>query len=552
MPDFYYSRPCPNCGGQVIRPEGCNYAECTHCRKRFQLQQKPSEMQNGMQSKKGSSASVKHLLQRLGSKCAAIYRRIYQKVRRKNDRIPLPKPPTGSARPKTAPEPPMDEGQRALYNARKKQLESREGSSVPRPEPTRGEKIEGFVERHRRLSIALAAIVLTVLLALLAVGITFCVKESRINKDDFTIIYGTQGIDAVTATETYKFITENGKTLKINMNALADLCDLTISGTQSAPKYAVRGGTSYVKFKSGSAIAVVNGRNYEMSCPAEYDESGDLWIDLYFADDILSGVSITVDLETNTLHAQRNATPEGTVLDPVYEVVSISSGNRTESENGGSSPSAELVYKTDVSAFIEDLYPSDSSYLILANKQNPLSPDHSPEDLVTVSVPTTRAMELRASAARALEAMFAEMAADGVTDVSITSAYRSYSYQEMLFLRYIEQEMANGLSESEAIALVETYSSRPGYSEHQTGLCVDFWTSTMTDLTNEQFEGTDASKWLMENAWKFGFILRYPSDKTATTGYTYESWHYRFVGIDAATEISRNGWCFEEYIEKQN
>jgi D-alanyl-D-alanine carboxypeptidase len=79
---------------------------------------------------------------------------------------------------------------------------------------------------------------------------------------------------------------------------------------------------------------------------------------------------------------------------------------------------------------------------------------------------------------------------------------------------------------------------------------VDFRTAAMTALSND-FESSEASRWLQENAWKFGFILRYPSDKIDITGYTYESWHYRFVGVDAASIIHRNHWCLEEYLENQ-
>lgn len=563
MPDTYFSRPCPHCGGKVRRPDGQDFAECTSCGKRFRLTS-PQDAPKGQPAPKRPPAptdtkrsSISIALAAIGgffrsikAKCAALYRRVYRTIRKKNDRIPLPKPPSDTPKAQGRPAPPMNEGQRALYNARKKQLESRTENHVPAPPPTRGERIEGFATTHRSLAIVLSVIALVLLLSLLTVGIAFCVKESRINKSDFKLIYGIEGLDAVTDRQTYKFITENGKTLKINMNAVANLCDLTISGTREEPRYAVRGGTSYVKFKSGSRIATVNGKGYEMSSAAEYDDKGSLWVDLYFADDILAGVTVSVDLETNTISVTRNTTPEGTILEPVYETVYISAGNRTASDDGGS-VSLDLTYKTDVSAYTVDLYVTDPTYLILANKENPLGKDHVPENLTTLTVPTTKKIELRASAARALEAMFAEMAADGVTDVSVTSGYRDYAYQDYLFTLYVEQEMAAGLSYDEAVALVETYSSRAGYSEHQTGLCIDFWTSSMTDLTNEEFEPTEASRWLRENAWKFGFILRYPSDKTDTTGYSYESWHYRFVGIDAASAIHANGWCFEEYVEKQ-
>ncbi len=557
MPDIYFSRPCPACGGRVRRPEGADYAECTVCRRRFRLTSPPE----GGKTAAGSTASEKkghRVVQAFKAACGALksgfvslYERIYLGVRKKNDRIPLPKPQSEQKKPERPPAPPMDEGQRALYEARKRQLRARGGAEGKTRALTKTERLERFIYAHRPFTIALSVTVLSVLLFLVVVGITHCVKESRINKNDFRIVYGTEGIDDFRERATYKFITNNGKTMKINMNAIATLCDLTISGTRDEPKYAVRGGPSYVRFKVGSEIALVNGRSYEMSIPAAYDKNGSLWVDLLFADDILSGVTVTVDRTLNVIHVSRIATPEGTVLDPIYETVSISAGNRTEVEGGDDVVfTGSVTYKTDVSAYMDDLYPVDPSYLFLANKQHPMDADFAPDDLVAVTVPATRMMELRRSAARALEAMFAEMAADGVTDVSVTSAYRSYTYQQHLFDRYVEEEMETGLSYDEAVARVETYSARAGYSEHQTGLCIDFFTSEMTDLTNEQFEPSAACEWLRNNAHKFGFILRYPEEKTGVTGYSYESWHYRFVGVDAACEIAENGWCLEEYLEK--
>ena len=567
MPDSYFERPCPGCGGRVRHREGEPFAECITCGKRFTLKPqtgtadppKHTKTASKRKTHQGESfterllGALKRLWRRIKNGLLSLYRGLYGKIRKKNARIPLPKPPAEDKQSFT-PEPPMDEGQRALYAARKRQLESREGSSLPPQPPTKGEQLEEFVQEHRTFSIVISSVAAFILLVLLTVGIACCVKESRINKDDFLFVYGNEEI---TEKREYKFVAfkvKNNELRKIshriNMTALAELCELTISGTPASPKYAVRGGTSYVRFESGSAIVLVNGTNYQMDCIAEYDEEGDLWVDLYFADAVLGGMTVSIDTETNTITAARTPTPEGTLLDPVYEVISITGGNQAVHTGSGGIDSPTATYKTDISAYAADLYPSDPGYLILANKQHPLSAEHIPEDLTALTVPTTKRIELRFSAARALEAMFAEMAADGVTDVSITSGYRSYSYQDSLFSYYINEEMGRGLSYDDAVALVETYSSRPGFSEHQTGLCVDFWTSGMTDLTNEEFEGSDAAAWLFENAWKFGFILRYPSDKTDTTGYTYESWHYRFVGVDAATEIHKNGWCFEEYIEK--
>ena len=107
----------------------------------------------------------------------------------------------------------------------------------------------------------------------------------------------------------------------------------------------------------------------------------------------------------------------------------------------------------------------------------------------------------------------------------VNSSYRDYESQENVWNNY---EARNGEEYADSIA------ARPGYSEHQTGLALDIITYGANKNT---FEDTDEFKWLQKNAHKYGFILRYPKDKEDITGYEYESWHYRYVGVEAATEI---------------
>ena len=121
-------------------------------------------------------------------------------------------------------------------------------------------------------------------------------------------------------------------------------------------------------------------------------------------------------------------------------------------------------------------------------------------------------------------------------DILITSAYRSYEYQEMLFNNYVARD---------GVEKAETYSAKPGHSEHQTGLTVDIRTPQF-DI--KDFEGTPESNWVNDNAYKFGFIVRYPKDKEYITGYQYEPWHLRYVGKDLAKYLYDNELTFDEYI----
>lgn len=223
-------------------------------------------------------------------------------------------------------------------------------------------------------------------------------------------------------------------------------------------------------------------------------------------------------------------------------------------------------YKTDISEVKDILNTEEGKYLVLVNKSNPVGADYDPGNVVKLDASYTnngKEVELESNVKMAIQAMLDEMKAEGIKGICVTSGYRSYAYQEWLFSYYIEEEKAKdpSLSNKEAENIVLTYSARPGTSEHHTGLCVDLWVNPdMKELENYGREGkysddvgfaeTEAFKWLKENAHKFGFILRFPEDKTGITGYSYESWHYRFVGIKAATEIYEKGITLEEYLGK--
>ncbi|MDO5298738.1 MAG: M15 family metallopeptidase [Clostridia bacterium] len=186
--------------------------------------------------------------------------------------------------------------------------------------------------------------------------------------------------------------------------------------------------------------------------------------------------------------------------------------------------------------------PTDT--LILVNKVN--RAPAVPMTLVKPDVTPTRPelsenIYMRPEAAAALENLFAGAAEEGVT-LYATSGYRSYSTQKAIFERKLEK-----MSEKSANASV----AKPGYSEHQTGLAMDVEGETTkgTGLTSA-FGDSPEGIWLAENCWDYGFIIRYPEGKTNITGYIYEPWHIRYVGIEAAKEIQEMDVTFEEYILK--
>ena len=223
-------------------------------------------------------------------------------------------------------------------------------------------------------------------------------------------------------------------------------------------------------------------------------------------------------------------------------------------------------YKTDISDIEKILETKDAKYRILVNKDCAVDSSFDPGKIVEIGSAYTnggKKVEIEENVKIAVEAMINEMRACGISGICVTSGYRSYAYQEWLFNKYIadEKEKDPSLSDKEAEEKVLKYSACPGTSEHHTGLCVDMWVSdAMLELENFGYEGTypddvgfaetEAFEWLRENAHRFGFILRYPEDKVDVTKYSYESWHYRFVGIPAASEIHKKGLTLEENLGK--
>lgn len=172
---------------------------------------------------------------------------------------------------------------------------------------------------------------------------------------------------------------------------------------------------------------------------------------------------------------------------------------------------------------------------ILVNKYYYLDENYVPNNLEEIDKEYSKGgIKLVKEAKEAFQEL-SKKARESNLNIIAMSAYRSYQYQVTLYNNYVKQD---GKEEADA------YSARPGHSEHQTGLATDVYNQKET-YTN--FEKTEEFKWMQENAYKFGFILRFPKGKEEETGYQYESWHYRYVGKEAAKYIKENNITFEEY-----
>ena len=181
--------------------------------------------------------------------------------------------------------------------------------------------------------------------------------------------------------------------------------------------------------------------------------------------------------------------------------------------------------------------------LLLVNPWTPLPEDFVPGELVPVQ--NDQAVDARAYPD--LQDMLGDMSQAGLSPL-ICSSYRSQERQQELYDNKVQRVMAEGASREAAQAEAARWVARPGTSEHQTGLAVDI-VSLSNQMLDETQESTPEFQWLAENAWKYGFILRYPNDKSEKTGIAYEPWHFRFVGKEAAEEMHDLGLCLEEYLE---
>lgn len=187
------------------------------------------------------------------------------------------------------------------------------------------------------------------------------------------------------------------------------------------------------------------------------------------------------------------------------------------------------------------------SYWVVINKDKPLNPlNYAPTNLVTPNLPlrsniTDQEKQVEYGTSLALEKMKQAAASENI-GIDLQSGFRSYEFQKRLYGNYTEKQ-----GQSQA----NSYSAKPGFSEHQTGFAVDIGGTSNPDCNVRKcFADTAEAKWLENNAHKYGFIIRYPKDKQDITGYAYEPWHFRYTGeYLAALMKSGNAQTLEEYFK---
>ena len=488
----------------------------------------------------------------------------------------------------------MTPEQRAQWQAyqkqRRAQAEARKRARLEAEERARQrEKELRAIERKENLKIIggrLLVFLVILIIMLAAAGVLFRLFFNRTpdKTDDSGKIRYTFGGEEVRKIDLDQAIIEvHGEDrIYICFNDLAEYLGMSESGSAQEMKFILTtpenaadtadgtGNEEVIVFTTDTTLVTVNGQQLALEHP-NILRGTEIWVESGFFEDQMINLSYQYDEKSSTvaiscIKDEVNSTEKETKylpvsfrlkaekpIEPIEEdplIGDVTYGTGEDLEEGV----IDLGFKNDLSEYEEYMNPTGDkrdAFLILVNTKNTLTESDIPTDLVDCQHTSTarKTQQLREYAAKALDALYMEMKSNQFYNMAVYSGFRDYSYQAVLFENYTNNEMAANpsLTREQAEAIVLTYSTRPGTSEHQTGLAVDM--DTMGTFSTD-FAYTAEYAWLQENAWKFGFILRFPADKTDITTIQFEPWHYRYVGRYHAQKIHASGLCLEEYVEK--
>ena len=228
-------------------------------------------------------------------------------------------------------------------------------------------------------------------------------------------------------------------------------------------------------------------------------------------------------------------------------VLYVLATKRTAQPQSVSLPSSVSVPASSVAPSVTqpavDPIPRDEWYMKLVNRDNVLTSDFTVE-----TAKCSDGVDVDARIVDALNQMIADAKAAGM-NVFVKTGYRTYAKQNSIYQYQVSQQLAAGKTQAEAEAAAALITAPAGASEHNLGLAVDILSNTYPNY-EDGFATSAEAQWLADNAAKYGFILRYPADKESVTGFSYEPWHFRYVGVDQAQRIKASGLSFEEYLQQ--
>lgn len=259
---------------------------------------------------------------------------------------------------------------------------------------------------------------------------------------------------------------------------------------------------------------------------------------------ILSANMYTISYTDSDIDKEKNT---GVISSEIQENIALEKLSPVKGTVARTSGTAWWSYPLD----IKETTRSGDNLLVLVNKEFQLPSTYTPSDLVSVcpEVSNIRCVNntnflIRNILISDLQEMANAATANGI-DLSIRSAYRSYATQQSTYNYWLSVNGGN-------IAATDKISARAGHSQHQLGTAIDFSSAEINDGLGGTFASTQASKWLADNAWKYGFVISYPQGYESITGYSYESWHYRYIGREYAQDMVNGGMILELYLRSKN
>ena len=337
----------------------------------------------------------------------------------------------------------------------------------------------------------------------------------------------------------------------VDLNDISELMKLRYVEDKNSVSLNSRDGKEYISFAIGSHSCNINGTSFKMNGPCiEINKS--IFVPSEVFEQYCPSVTTNFDEEKIILSFVYEK-PE-TNLFILKEMSRIEGINKNSEEDryNGVSPT-ELHFNADIKSLESYMNPYEcGSYLLLVNNAMQLSPTYVPSNLEVITDPNIqKTYRLCLFAQKSLEAMLSEARAVGHTMLTVTNAYKDYATIKSEFSALVAERMNldSSLSKEDAEKKVSETKRRAGINEYQTGLAC---TIINYGSPETAFVGTDAAKWLEENCWKFGYILRYPENKQKTTQNAYEPWHFRYVGRYHAERMKELGMCLEEYADYIN
>lgn len=339
-----------------------------------------------------------------------------------------------------------------------------------------------------------------------------------------------------------------GRHLYVNLTPIIEMCEMAVTGDTAELRYISRDAKEHVKFIVGSTQVFINGVEERLSA-APYLDGEDLYIPFDFFSSYVSGVSLLYDQEKQAVTVERVAVEDGS-----SEMQSLRFAIRSDAplvgldefnEFGQTSP---VEFVADLSLYEDFMNPKNrDDYLLLVNAANPLPQSYVPQtvEIVDIRYDGRPLQYLDFTAERAAHAMIMELVSNGYPDVNIRLGYRSYSKQRLYYDNTVKDYMKT-MSEEQAKVAASSVAQAAGANPQQTGYSI-ILNNQEEDYSNA-FSRDPAYGWLLENCWKFGYIIRYPADKTAETGMAFQPYFFTYVGRYHAMRIMEQGLSMEEYI----